>query len=206
MQECVCQEGREVDWRQANLDCPAGAEVAQRYQRVEIEEYLQITRVETELIKEDRDVERNDRPDDERLMRSADVVAKGKQVRLSLWLSPESWERESALTSSRGRAAHSIYSRNIAARSPLLCSFALLDAAWISHQGKELRQDGSGTADGQGRPGACWARALASPADATRLLPAPRSARCLPPWYGACRAAACRRSGAPGAWFGDCPR
>jgi len=60
---------------------------------VEIEEYLQITRVETELIKEDRDVERNDRPDDERLMRSADVVAKGKQVRLSLWLSPESWER-----------------------------------------------------------------------------------------------------------------
>jgi hypothetical protein len=51
-----------------------------------IEEYLQIVRVETELIEEDSDVKRNDRPDDDRLMRSADVVAKGKQVRISLWL------------------------------------------------------------------------------------------------------------------------
>ena len=51
-----------------------------------IEEHLQIVRVEAELIEEYGDVERYDRPDDERLMRPAYVIAKGKQVRLSLWL------------------------------------------------------------------------------------------------------------------------
>src|SRR5262245_40695650 len=35
--------------------------------------------------------------------------------------------------------------------------------------------------------------------------PAPLSGRCPRPWFGACRAAACRRSGAPGAWSGGCP-
>jgi hypothetical protein len=51
-----------------------------------IEEHLQIVPVETELIKEYRDVERYDRPDDERLMRAAHVIAKRKQVAFSLWL------------------------------------------------------------------------------------------------------------------------
>jgi hypothetical protein len=50
------------------------------------EEHLQIVPVETELIKEYRDVEPYDCPDDERLMRPAYVIAKGKQVGLSLWL------------------------------------------------------------------------------------------------------------------------
>jgi hypothetical protein len=49
-----------------------------------IEEHLQIARVETELIKEYRDVEPYDRPDDDRLMRPAYVIAKWKQLRLSL--------------------------------------------------------------------------------------------------------------------------
>jgi len=51
-----------------------------------IEERLQIVRVEAELIEEYCDVERYDRPDDKRLMRPAYVIAKGKQVCLSLWL------------------------------------------------------------------------------------------------------------------------
>jgi len=51
-----------------------------------IEEHLQIVPIETELIEEYRDVERYDRPDDERLTRPAYVIAKGKQVCLSLWL------------------------------------------------------------------------------------------------------------------------
>ena len=33
----------------------------------------------------------------------------------------------------------------------------------------------------------------------------PPSARCRPPWRGACRAAATGRSAAPGAWSGGCP-
>jgi len=51
-----------------------------------IEEHLQIAWVEAELVEEYRDVERYDRPDDDRLMRPAYVIAKGKQVRFSLWL------------------------------------------------------------------------------------------------------------------------
>ena len=67
-----------------------------------IEEHLQIVRVKTELIEEYCDVERYDRPDDDWLMRAAYVIAKGKQVRFSLWLDPQTWEREHAITSSRG--------------------------------------------------------------------------------------------------------
>ena len=44
-----------------------------------IEEYLQIARTEAKLVEERRSVKPNDRPNDDRLMRAADVVSERKQ-------------------------------------------------------------------------------------------------------------------------------
>ena len=57
-----------------------------------IEERLQTAGIEIELVEKCRDVNCNDRPDDDWLMRPAYVVAKGKQVRLSFGLSSGMWE------------------------------------------------------------------------------------------------------------------
>ncbi len=101
MQECVRYERRQVGWREADAPRPAGTEVANRHQCVLIEEYLQLARTEAELVEERRNVEPNDRPNDDRLMRAADVVSKRKQYgTIGLQQAIRIWERRRSLASS----------------------------------------------------------------------------------------------------------
>src|SRR5262245_24775069 len=63
---------------------PAGAEVAPRHQGVLVQEIAELGFAEPELVEEGSNVQPHDRPDDDRLMRSADTVADRKHAKLNL--------------------------------------------------------------------------------------------------------------------------